>query len=64
MERVLFGLGIRHIGEKAAKILSETFHHFDALMQATKEELTESLKLVTRWPIPLSLILSKKKYNS
>ena len=25
MERVLFGLGIRHIGEKAAKILSETF---------------------------------------
>lgn len=40
MERVLFGLGIRHIGEKAAKILSETFHHFDALMKATKEELT------------------------
>lgn len=40
MERVLFGLGIRHIGEKAAKILSETFHSFDGLMQATKEELT------------------------
>lgn len=40
MERVLFGLGIRHIGEKAAKILSETFHHFDVLMQATREELT------------------------
>ncbi|WP_391204174.1 NAD-dependent DNA ligase LigA [Psychrobacillus sp. L4] len=40
MERVLFGLGIRHIGEKAAKILSETFHSFDALMQATREELT------------------------
>ncbi|MFJ8065344.1 NAD-dependent DNA ligase LigA [Psychrobacillus sp. NPDC096426] len=40
MERVLFGLGIRHIGEKAAKILAETFHHFDALMNATKEELT------------------------
>lgn len=40
MERVLFGLGIRHIGEKAAKILSETFHNFDALMKATREELT------------------------
>ncbi|TQR17689.1 NAD-dependent DNA ligase LigA [Psychrobacillus vulpis] len=40
MERVLFGLGIRHIGEKAAKILSETFHNFDALMQATREEFT------------------------
>ena len=39
MERVLFGLGIRHIGEKAAKILSETFHSFDTLMLATREEL-------------------------
>ncbi|MEK4487262.1 NAD-dependent DNA ligase LigA [Psychrobacillus sp. FSL H8-0484] len=39
MERVLFGLGIRHIGEKAAKILSETFHNFEALMKATREEL-------------------------
>ena len=40
MERVLFGLGIRHIGEKAAKILSEKFHNFDALMQASREEIT------------------------
>lgn len=40
MEKVLFGLGIRHIGEKAAKILSETFHSFDTLMKATREELT------------------------
>lgn len=39
MEKVLFGLGIRHIGEKAAKILSESFHSFDALMKATREEL-------------------------
>ncbi|MGB3103184.1 MAG: helix-hairpin-helix domain-containing protein, partial [Psychrobacillus psychrotolerans] len=39
MERVLFGLGIRHIGEKAAKILSANFHNFDALMKATREEL-------------------------
>lgn len=39
MERVLFGLGIRHIGEKAAKILSENFHSFETLMKATREEL-------------------------
>ena len=39
MERVLFGLGIRHIGEKAAKILSANFHSFEALMKATREEL-------------------------
>ena len=41
MERVLFGLGIRHIGEKAAKILSAKFHDFDTLMKATREELIE-----------------------
>lgn len=41
MERVLFGLGIRHIGEKAAKILSEKFLDFDSLMQATREEITD-----------------------
>lgn len=39
MERVLFGLGIRHIGEKAAKILSENFHSFETLMKTTREEL-------------------------
>ncbi|WP_419959802.1 NAD-dependent DNA ligase LigA [Psychrobacillus sp. BM2] len=39
MERVLFGLGVRHIGEKAAKILSENFHSFETLMKATREEL-------------------------
>lgn len=45
MERVLFGLGIRHIGEKAAKILSETYHHFDALMLANKEELIQIFEI-------------------
>ena len=39
MERLLFGLGIRHIGEKAAKILSEEFETIDAFMKATREEL-------------------------
>lgn len=39
MERVLFGLGVRHIGEKAAKILSENFHSFETLMKAKREEL-------------------------
>lgn len=39
MERVLFGLGVRHIGEKAAKILSENFHSFETLMKAPREEL-------------------------
>lgn len=39
MERVLFGLGIRHVGEKAAKILSEEFGDMFALSNATSEQL-------------------------
>ncbi|WP_422122620.1 NAD-dependent DNA ligase LigA [Planococcus sp. X10-3] len=39
MERLLFGLGIRHVGEKAARILSEHFGSMEGLMAATFEEL-------------------------
>lgn len=39
LERLLFGLGIRHVGAKAAKILAEHFETMDALMAATKEEI-------------------------
>ncbi|MEC1179765.1 NAD-dependent DNA ligase LigA [Metasolibacillus meyeri] len=40
LERLLFGLGIRHVGEKAAKILAEQYETMEALMAATQEELT------------------------
>ncbi|MFC4355759.1 NAD-dependent DNA ligase LigA [Chryseomicrobium palamuruense] len=40
MEKLLFGLGVRHIGEKAARLLSQEFGSFDALQQATREEMT------------------------
>lgn len=39
LERLLFGLGIRYVGEKAAKILSQHFETMDRLQRATKEEL-------------------------
>lgn len=38
--RVIFGLGIRHIGEKAAKLLSNQFRNIDRLMEATSEEIS------------------------
>jgi len=41
MERLLFGLGIRHIGAKAARLLSEKFKTMDALMDANEEQITE-----------------------
>ena len=40
--RVLFGLGIRFVGETTAKYLAEHFRSMDAVMQATPEELMES----------------------
>ena len=39
LERLLFGLGIRHVGAKAAKLLAEHFMTMDALAKASKEEI-------------------------
>ncbi|OQX56205.1 MAG: DNA ligase (NAD(+)) LigA [Candidatus Cloacimonas sp. 4484_209] len=43
LARVLFGIGIRYVGIKAAKVLASHFHTMDKLMKATYEEL-ESIK--------------------
>lgn len=40
LERLLFGLGIRLVGAKAAKVLAEHFGHMDAIVQAQEEEFT------------------------
>jgi len=39
LDRLLFALGIRHVGEKAATILAGHFGSLDALMAASEEEL-------------------------
>jgi DNA ligase (NAD+) len=39
LERLIFGLGIRFVGAKGAKILAQHYRTMDALMQATEEEL-------------------------
>jgi DNA ligase (NAD+) len=39
-ERVLFALGIRHVGENAAKLLAKEFQTLDNLRKAGLEELT------------------------
>ncbi|HFU4000503.1 TPA: NAD-dependent DNA ligase LigA [Streptococcus suis] len=38
-ERLLFGLGIRHVGSKASKILLENFGNLEALAQASQDEI-------------------------
>ena len=41
LERVIFGLGIRFVGERTAQFLAEHFGSMDALMKSTEEELLE-----------------------
>ena len=41
LERVIFGLGIRFVGERTAEFLAEHFGSMDALMSAGVEELEE-----------------------
>lgn len=41
LERLLFGLGVRHVGAKAARLLAEHFKTMDALMTATADEMIE-----------------------
>lgn len=40
LERLLFALGIRQVGEKAGKVLAAHFENFDAFAAAAEEELT------------------------
>jgi len=39
MERLLYGLGIRHVGFRHSKMLAERFHALKKLAQAPKEEI-------------------------
>lgn len=39
--RLINALGIRHIGEKASKVLAQRYHSLDNLMRANEEELIE-----------------------
>ncbi|MBO5364898.1 MAG: NAD-dependent DNA ligase LigA [Clostridia bacterium] len=41
LDRVLFGLGVRLIGARAAQLLAERFGTMETLMQASKEELSQ-----------------------
>ena len=54
--RLIFGLGIRHVGERAAQVLADGFGSIDALCAASGEELEETPEIgpvlansVRRW---------------
>ena len=41
LDKLIFGLGIRHIGKKAAKVLSQNFEDIYSLMKSNIDELNE-----------------------
>ena len=56
LEKVLFGLGIKEVGAKTAKVLARKYGDIDALSQASEEELSEIadvgpvlVKSLTEW---------------
>lgn len=55
LERLLFGLGIRHVGKKTAKILAIKYQTLDNLMIATQEELNDI--------DDIGLIIAESVYN-
>ena len=59
--RVLFGLGIRYVGETVAKKLAKHFKTIDALMLATKEELLQVDEIGERIADSILEYLSKEK---
>ena len=48
-EKLLFGLGIRHVGSKASQLLLQNFRSIESLFKANPEEIAsiESLGSVT-----------------
>jgi DNA ligase (NAD+) len=40
LDRLLFGLGIRHVGQKAAKLIASKFQNIDNLLNASLDEIS------------------------
>ncbi|WPU95461.1 NAD-dependent DNA ligase LigA [Mucilaginibacter sabulilitoris] len=62
-EKVLFGLGIRYIGETVAKKLAMHFKTIDHLMAATQEELTAAEEIGERIAQSITEYFSNEKHR-
>ena len=45
LSRLLHGLGVRHVGQRAADVLAQTFHSMDALQNASFEDLESVMEM-------------------
>ena len=71
LEKVLFALGIRHVGKKTAKILAKRYKNIDNIINVNIDELTnvndigeiiaKSVKTYFEDPLNLKLIEDLKK---
>ncbi|WP_353948451.1 NAD-dependent DNA ligase LigA [Sporolactobacillus sp. Y61] len=64
LERLLFGLGIRFIGAKAARILAMAFRTMDDLSRASVEELTAVDEIGDKMADSLVTYFSKPEFQS
>jgi DNA ligase (NAD+) len=60
LDKLLYGLGIRHIGEKAANTLAMRFETMDQLMQATQEQLCAVKEIGTVMAQSVGLFFSQQ----
>src|SRR5262249_60689181 len=56
LHRLIYGLGIRHVGERTAQVLANAFGSIDALKDATEQELANVFEIgpivaaeIARW---------------
>ncbi|MBN3553077.1 NAD-dependent DNA ligase LigA [Fictibacillus nanhaiensis] len=63
LERLLFGLGIRHVGAKAAKTIAQRFESMDGLMSASKEELLAVEEIGEKMADSILLYFSKPEVH-
>ncbi|BDH63267.1 DNA ligase [Lysinibacillus sp. PLM2] len=64
MERLLFGLGIRHVGEKAAKILAQEFETVESLMAAKEEDIKSIHEIGDKMADSIVTYFSKEEVKS
>jgi DNA ligase (NAD+) len=61
LERVIYGLGIRFVGERTAQFLAEHFGSMEALMNATEEELQQVNEVGPRIAQSITEFFQEKK---
>src|SRR5579863_9008131 len=61
LERVIYGLGIRFVGERTAQFLAEQFGSMDAVMNASEEELQQANEVGPRIAQSIAEFFQEKK---